>query len=119
MGSKKNTKSHDEYGHAEAKEADREEIKYEDTKLSHREQYNPLNDIEDKVEDIPQDLLAAAGLEESDAEENAVTLSLSPPTPLYIYIYIHIHIHLSVSACQIMHITQNLQWHFCSFAYLC
>ncbi|KAG8376213.1 hypothetical protein BUALT_Bualt09G0039700 [Buddleja alternifolia] len=54
---------------AEAEVENQEDMEYEP--------YNPMNDIEDKQEDIPQDLLAAAGLEDSDAEDNAVTLSLS------------------------------------------
>lgn len=49
---------------------------YEDNNASYREQYNQTNDVEDK-EDAPQDLLAAAGLEDSDVEDDQVTLSLS------------------------------------------
>lgn len=48
---------------------------YEDNNASYREQYNQTNDVEDK-EDAPQDLLAAAGLEDSDVEDDQVTLSL-------------------------------------------
>lgn len=46
---------------------------YEDN-AGYREQYNEPNDVEDK-EDAPQDLLAAAGLEDSDIEDDQVTLS--------------------------------------------
>ncbi|KAK4479038.1 hypothetical protein RD792_014549 [Penstemon davidsonii] len=58
---KRDKKSHHESEEAEADVEDREEMEYE-------EQYNQNNNIEDKEEDIPQDLLAAAGLEDSDAE---------------------------------------------------
>lgn len=68
---------------------DREDMGYEDqyadTNTSYGERYNELNDMEDKQEDIPQDLLAAAGLEDSDAEDVDVTLS----HPLSLYVYVH------------------------------
>lgn len=57
-----------------------EDVEYEDANTNYREA------PDDQVENNPQDLLAAAGLEDSDAEDDAV-ISLSPsppstPTPL-------------------------------------
>ncbi|KAI3443570.1 hypothetical protein Pfo_000235 [Paulownia fortunei] len=72
---KKDKKSRYESVEAEAEVEDREEVGYKDTNLSHREQCNPPDDIENKLEDIPQDLFAAAGLEDSDAEDNAAAPS--------------------------------------------
>lgn len=57
---------------------DQEEIDDEDNNTSYREPYHEENDQVDQVENNPQDLLAAAGLEDSDAEDDAViSLSLS------------------------------------------
>ncbi|PIN08926.1 TPR-containing nuclear phosphoprotein that regulates K(+) uptake [Handroanthus impetiginosus] len=68
---KKDKKSRYESEEAEAEVEDQEEeMEYDDTNMSYRE----TNDIQDK-EDIPQDLLAAAGLEDSDAEDNAAAPS--------------------------------------------
>ncbi|KAL6585721.1 Protein CTR9 [Orobanche minor] len=50
---------------ADAEVDDQEEMEYDD---GYKEQYNHTNDVEDR-EDVPQDILAAAGLEESDAED--------------------------------------------------
>ncbi|KAI3447198.1 hypothetical protein Pfo_003863 [Paulownia fortunei] len=68
---KKDKKPRYESEEAEVEVEDQEEMEYEDTNMSYKEQYNHTNDIEDKEEDMPQDLLAAAGLEDSDAEDNA------------------------------------------------
>ncbi|KAK6152003.1 hypothetical protein DH2020_014638 [Rehmannia glutinosa] len=69
---KKDKKPRYESEEADAEVEDQEEMEYDD---SYKEQYNHTNDIEDKEEDVPQDLLAAAGLEDSDAEDNAAAPS--------------------------------------------
>lgn len=58
---------------------EQENVEYDDTDMGYRDdQDHQTDDIEDKIEEIPQDLLAAAGLEDSDAEDNDVmSLSLS------------------------------------------
>ncbi|KAK4432827.1 protein CTR9 [Sesamum alatum] len=72
---KKDKRSRYESEEAEAEGEDQEEAEYDDTNMGYREQYNDANDNEDKEGDIPQDVLAATGLEDSDAEDNAAAPS--------------------------------------------
>lgn len=58
---------------------DQEEIDDEDG-VNYKEPYDRVDDRVDPVENNPQDLLAAAGLEDSDAEDDAV---ISLPTHLF------------------------------------
>ncbi|XP_073043941.1 protein CTR9 homolog [Primulina eburnea] len=79
---KKDKKSRYESEEMEAGVEDRENMGYEDayadTNASYGEQYNELNDMEDNQDNVPQDLLAAAGLEDSDAEDvDAASLNMS------------------------------------------
>lgn len=56
------------------------EMEHEDATCKYQ-----MNDIEDQVKNNPQDFLAASGLEDSDAEDNAVislSLSLNFPYPV-------------------------------------
>lgn len=71
---KKEKKQRHEY---EDMEDDQEELDDEDNHTGYREPYHQDNDQVEPEENNPQDLLAAAGLEDSDAEDDAVTLSLS------------------------------------------
>ncbi|CAK9141000.1 unnamed protein product [Ilex paraguariensis] len=66
---KRDKKSRYETEEAEADEP--EEMEDEDASMNYRESYDQINDQDDQVEDNPQDLLAAAGLEDSDAEDDA------------------------------------------------
>ncbi|KAL0426803.1 UNVERIFIED_CONTAM: protein CTR9 [Sesamum latifolium] len=72
---KKDKRSRYESEEAEAEADDQEEMEYDDANMGYREQYNDANDNEDKDGDIPQDVLAATGLEDSDAEDNAAAPS--------------------------------------------
>ncbi|KAK4391860.1 protein CTR9 [Sesamum angolense] len=67
----KRSRYESEEAEAEAEADDQEEMEYDDANMGYREQYNDANDNEDKDGDIPQDVLAATGLEDSDAEDNA------------------------------------------------
>ncbi|KAL7133247.1 hypothetical protein ABFS83_12G127900 [Erythranthe nasuta] len=68
---RKDKKPRYEYEEVEADVEDQDDLEYDDTNVGYREeQYNDTNDVEDK-EDVPQDLLAAAGLEDSDADDTA------------------------------------------------
>ncbi|KAL6984578.1 Protein CTR9 [Sarracenia purpurea var. burkii] len=49
---------------------DHEEMEDEDANTNYREPFNQTNDLEDEGEENAQDLLAAAGLEDSDAEDD-------------------------------------------------
>jgi len=55
---------------------DQEEVDDVDRNRNYEESYNQTNDHDDQAENNPQDLLAAAGLEDSDAEDDTV-ISLS------------------------------------------
>lgn len=52
---------------------DPDEMEDEDTNMNHRESTSRMNDQDDDGEDDAQDLLAAAGLEDSDADDDMVT----------------------------------------------
>lgn len=58
---------------------DQEEMGNEDANMNYRDSHHQGDDKADQAENNPQDLLAAAGLEDSDAEDDAVILSPSPP----------------------------------------
>ncbi|KAL2529956.1 Protein CTR9-like protein [Forsythia ovata] len=62
---KKEKTSHYESEEVEADMENQEEVEYEDANTNYSEV------LEDQVENNPQDLLAAAGLEDSDAEDDA------------------------------------------------
>ncbi|KAH6806874.1 binding protein [Perilla frutescens var. frutescens] len=66
---RKDKKSRYESEEAEAEVDDQEEMDYDDNNANYREQYNQTDDVEDK-DDAPQDLLAAAGLEDSDVDDD-------------------------------------------------
>lgn len=55
---------------------DQDEMDDGDRHRNYEEPYYPTNDHDEQAEDNPQDLLAAAGLEDSDAEDDTV-ISLS------------------------------------------
>lgn len=55
---------------------DQEEVDDVDRNRNYEESYDQANDHDDQAENNPQDLLAAAGLEDSDAEDDTV-ISLS------------------------------------------
>ncbi|KAK3034481.1 hypothetical protein RJ639_032470 [Escallonia herrerae] len=54
---------------------DHEEMEDEDASMTYRESYDQIHDHDDQVDDNPQDLLAAAGLEDSDAEDDTLAPS--------------------------------------------
>ncbi|KAF7152246.1 hypothetical protein RHSIM_Rhsim01G0044500 [Rhododendron simsii] len=54
---------------------DHEELDDEDGNMNYRDPSNPMNDQEDEGEENAQDLLAAAGLEDSDAEDDVAAPS--------------------------------------------
>ncbi|KAF7147473.1 hypothetical protein RHSIM_Rhsim03G0228800 [Rhododendron simsii] len=54
---------------------DHEELDDEDGNMNYRDPSNPMNDREDEGEENAQDLLAAAGLEDSDAEDDVAAPS--------------------------------------------
>ena len=69
----KGSKSRYETDEAEADIMDdQEEMEDEDANMNYREPSNQMNDQEDEGEENAQDLLAAAGLEDSDAEDDTV-----------------------------------------------
>lgn len=61
---------------------DQEEMDDVDRNRNYEESYDQTNDHDDQAENNPQDLLAAAGLEDSDAEDDTV-ISISL---LWVYI---------------------------------
>lgn len=64
---------------------DQEEMDDGDRHRNYEEPYYPTNDHDEQAEDNPQDLLAAAGLEDSDAEDDTViSLSLCVCVSIYI-----------------------------------
>lgn len=54
---------------------DQEEMDDVDRNRNYEESYDQTNDHDDQAENNPQDLLAAAGLEDSDAEDDTVVPS--------------------------------------------
>ncbi|XP_004243718.1 protein CTR9 homolog isoform X2 [Solanum lycopersicum] len=72
---KRDKKSHYEYEEAEAEMDDQEEMDDVDRNRNYEESYDQTNDHDDQAENNPQDLLAAAGLEDSDAEDDTVVPS--------------------------------------------
>lgn len=67
---KKDKKSRQEYEEVEPDVEDQEEYDYEDDDMKYKETQHQLDDEKsDHVDDNPQDLLAAAGLEDSDADD--------------------------------------------------
>ncbi|KAG5559135.1 hypothetical protein RHGRI_008902 [Rhododendron griersonianum] len=54
---------------------DHEELDDEDGNMNYRDPSNPMNDQEDEGEENAQDLLAAAGLEDSEAEDDVAAPS--------------------------------------------
>ncbi|KAE9464566.1 hypothetical protein C3L33_03526, partial [Rhododendron williamsianum] len=54
---------------------DHEELDDEDGNMNYRDPSNPMNDQEDEGEEKAQDLLAAAGLEDSEAEDDVAAPS--------------------------------------------
>ncbi|XP_019236499.1 PREDICTED: protein CTR9 homolog, partial [Nicotiana attenuata] len=67
---KRDKKSHYESEEAEAEMDDQEEMDDGERHRNYEEPYYPTNDHDEQAEDNPQDLLAAAGLEDSDAEDD-------------------------------------------------
>lgn len=57
---------------------DHEELDDEDGSMNYRDPSNPMNDQEDEGEEKAQDLLAAAGLEDSEAEDDVVIFLYLP-----------------------------------------
>lgn len=53
---------------------DHEELEDEDANMNYREPTNRTNDQDDNAEENAQELLAAAGLEDSDAEDDVVRM---------------------------------------------
>lgn len=74
---KRDKKSHYESEEAEAEMDDQEEVDDVDRNRNYEESYDQTNDHDDQAENNPQDLLAAAGLEDSDAEDDTVAPSSS------------------------------------------
>ncbi|XP_009800504.1 protein CTR9 homolog [Nicotiana sylvestris] len=72
---KRDKKSHYESEEAEAEMDDQEEMDDGDRHRNYEEPYYPTNDHDEQAEDNPQDLLAAAGLEDSDAEDDTAAPS--------------------------------------------
>ncbi|KAH0654437.1 hypothetical protein KY290_032719 [Solanum tuberosum] len=72
---KRDKKSHYESEEAEAEMDDQEEVDDVDRNRNYEESYDQTNDHDDQAENNPQDLLAAAGLEDSDAEDDTVAPS--------------------------------------------
>ncbi|KAK4713736.1 hypothetical protein R3W88_019643 [Solanum pinnatisectum] len=72
---KRDKKSHYESEEAEAEMDDQEEVDDVDHNRNYEESYDQTNDHDDQAEQNPQDLLAAAGLEDSDAEDDTVAPS--------------------------------------------
>lgn len=72
---KRDKKSHYESEEAEAEMDDQEEMDDGDLHRNYEEPYYPTNDHDDQAEDNPQELLAAAGLEDSDAEDDTAAPS--------------------------------------------
>ncbi|GFS43822.1 binding protein [Actinidia rufa] len=72
----KGSKSRYETDEAEADIMDdQEDMEDEDANMNYREPSNQMNDQEDEGEENAQDLLAAAGLEDSDAEDDTAAPS--------------------------------------------
>ncbi|CBI27821.3 hypothetical protein VitviT2T_016290 [Vitis vinifera] len=72
-GGKRRKKDKSRYDSEEARADamdDQDEMEDEDTNMNHRESTNQMNNQDDDGEDDAQDLLAAAGLEDSDAEDD-------------------------------------------------
>ncbi|KAL3332402.1 hypothetical protein AABB24_032798 [Solanum stoloniferum] len=67
---KRDKKSHYESEEAEAEMDDQEEVDDVDRNRNYEESCDQTNDHDDQAEKNPQDLLAAAGLEDSDAEDD-------------------------------------------------
>ena len=76
---------------------DREELEDEDANMNYRESTTQMNDQDDDNGENAQDLLAAAGLEDSDVEDEVVTFLQSF---LYWHLtsYFKIYLHF-VNAC--------------------
>nr|XP_009596804.1 protein CTR9 homolog isoform X1 [Nicotiana tomentosiformis] len=72
---KRDKKSHYESEEAEAEMDDQEEMDDGDLHRNYEEPYYPTIDHDDQAEDNPQELLAAAGLEDSDAEDDTAAPS--------------------------------------------
>ncbi|XP_055824765.1 protein CTR9 homolog [Solanum dulcamara] len=72
---KRDKKSHYESEEAEAEMDDQEEVDDVDRNRNHEVSYDQTDDHDDQAENNPQDLLAAAGLEDSDAEDDIVAPS--------------------------------------------
>ncbi|XP_060191121.1 protein CTR9 homolog [Lycium barbarum] len=73
---KRDKKSQYESEEAEAEMDDQEEVDYVDRNRNYEEESDyQTNDHDDQAENNPQDLLAAAGLEDSDAEDDTVAPS--------------------------------------------
>lgn len=64
---------------------DQEEMEDEYVNRNYKQTDNAMNDDGDEFEENPQDLLAAAGLEDSDAEADAVIFSPFLSLSLYIH----------------------------------
>ncbi|KAK6784529.1 hypothetical protein RDI58_017984 [Solanum bulbocastanum] len=72
---KRDKKSHYESEEAEAEMDDQEEVDDVDRNRNYEESCDQTNDHDDQAEKNPQDLFAAAGLEDSDAEDDTVAPS--------------------------------------------
>ncbi|XP_057971236.1 protein CTR9 homolog isoform X2 [Malania oleifera] len=66
----KNTGSRYETADAEAMMEDQEEMEDDEVNMTYREPSNQMNDQDNDAQDNAQDLLAAAGLEDSDADDD-------------------------------------------------
>lgn len=78
-GKKRRKDKRSRYEETEEAEAhmidDHEEMEYDDTNMNYRESSNQMNDQDDNAEQNAQDHLAAAGLEDSDADDDATAPS--------------------------------------------
>lgn len=58
---------------------DHEEVEDEDANINYQETANQMNDQDDEPAENAQDLLAAAGLEDSDAEDEVIKVYFLSP----------------------------------------